>query len=67
MSLQPYQERAVAEEKELRERFDKLVAFIGNQAVFYALPEEDQNLLWRQHYYMAGYLDAIVERIARFK
>jgi hypothetical protein len=61
----PHQERVVAEERELSEKLDRLVAFIGGD-VFRSLDDHDQELLQRQADAMRAYADILGQRIARF-
>lgn len=61
----PHQERVVAESNDLREKMNKLEAFL-NGDVFPTLDREDQQLLRRQSYYMADYFEVLRKRIARF-
>ena len=63
--MQPHQERVVEEEKALREKFDKLNAFLIGDT-FKTVSDQDGDLLRRQHRHMGAYLDVLVERIARF-
>ena len=63
--MQPHQERVVEEEKALREKFDKLNAFLIGDT-FKTVSDQDGDLLRRQHRHMGAYLDVLVERIKRF-
>jgi hypothetical protein len=64
--MEPYQERVVAEKKELDDRLSKLVAFIGG-TVFLALPAAEQIRLADQSHAMQQYSDILGQRIAAFK
>jgi hypothetical protein len=64
-TLQPHQERVVAELRELDEKLVKLKAFFDGK-IFPTLPEEEQDRLVRQHNYMNAYSNVLGERIAAF-
>jgi len=61
----PHQERVVAEEKELSEKFDKLGVFIGSEE-FAALDNIERDLLSQQHDTMREYRSILRSRIERF-
>lgn len=67
-TLQPHQQRVVAEHAELAARLGKLTAFMKHDFgdKFMSLPLEEQDLLQRQHAAMQAYSDILVERIAGF-
>jgi len=64
--MQPHQERVIVERDELKNRLDKLNAFL-NGDVFKALPEIEQSDLLRQEAAMSKYFDALNSRISRFE
>ncbi len=63
--MEPYQERVVAEVKELREKHDALCGFIMTPQ-FDGLPDDERNRLSRQAIYMMKYAQVLDERIAAF-
>lgn len=63
--MRPHQERVIAESNDLREKMNKLEAFIGGEA-FKDLDASDKDLLMRQHVFMGAYLDILRQRIALF-
>ena len=63
--LQPFQQRVVAEKKELDGRLDRLNDFLGSEQ-FKALPERERMLLTQQSHYMLWYSNALGERIKDF-
>lgn len=63
--MQPYQDRVVTELNELRDRLDKLLAFIDDTETN-ALPEQDRKLLILQGASMATYIFILEQRIDRF-
>ena len=63
--LQPHQLRVVNENNELVYKLSKLSAFMKTD-YFKTLPLEECMRLARQHDYMMGYHDVLVERIATF-
>ncbi len=63
--MEPYQERVVAEKKELDERLSKLDAF-GRTDFFGKLPPDEQGRLNRQHSIMESYSAVLGERISAF-
>jgi hypothetical protein len=66
--MEPYQERVVAEKKELDEKLAKLKAFCfddGNKT-FNTLSSEERNRLERQFDAMQVYAGILDERIAAF-
>ena len=65
MALLPHQIRVVAEKRELDERLQRLVAFMGT-ATFAELPEAEQARLTRQRDLMAQLSMVLGERIAAF-
>lgn len=62
----PHQQRVIEEEKELKNRLDKLQEFIVNSDVFKQLPPIEQNLMNQQYYHMKLYWALLQERISRF-
>ena len=64
--MEPYQERVIAEEKELRERVNKLNIFINSED-FPKLAKEDQLLLVKQLAYMEAYGSTLCTRISMFR
>ena len=65
MTLQPHEERVLAERSELAEKCVKLEAFIVSDA-FKAVDILDRDLLEEQHNAMTVYLAVLDRRIARF-
>lgn len=65
--MQPHQERAVTEKKELDEKIDKLKAFIMENPVFKTLPADEQKRLNRQCDVMIEYSKILGARIEAFK
>lgn len=63
--MQPYQQRAVDEMRDLGEKCDNLAAFILGEA-FKTLPRDEQNRMRRQMAYMTLYLIVLSERVAVF-
>lgn len=63
--MEAYQERVVQEERELREKMQKLEAFFGTE-IFKGLPQDEQKRLNRQYSYMSGYREVLEERILNF-
>ena len=61
----PHQERVIEEEKDLREKFNKLGAFLYGDK-YDSLPDHDKDLLRWQYRHMGAYLDVLVARIKRF-
>lgn len=66
MTLQPHQERVVAERDELTVKTGKLAIFIGGP-VFAGLPGEERDRLFRQLTSMYEYASVLNERIAAFQ
>lgn len=64
-TLQPYQQRVVAECDELAERLERLLAFIASPA-FDCVPTYEQLLLKRQRDIMSDLLTVLRERIEAF-
>jgi hypothetical protein len=64
-TLQPHQQRVVAEKTELDARCEKLAAFI-NGAIFQTMPEAERTRLERQHTLMTELSAILGERIAAF-
>lgn len=60
--MEAYQERVVAEKKELDERHSKLKAFLET-SVFCALPSQERQLLREQAEVMRQYSDILTRRI----
>ena len=65
MSLQPHQERVVAEKTELSDKLSKLLAFFQSP-IFSTLSEAEQSRLRNQARFMDGYSAVLAERIAAF-
>lgn len=63
--MQPHEERVVAESNDLRQKIDKLSAFIGGN-IFNKLDLEDRDLLVAQRVFMDAYFGILRQRIARF-
>lgn len=63
--LQPHQERAIQEQKDLSEKIQKLEIFFKGD-VYRTLPQEDQDDMSDQHIYMCLYLSKLNARISRF-
>ena len=63
--MEAYQERVVAEKKELDEKISKLEAFIQSYR-FVDISEDDQDLLPRQLKAMREYASILGERIFGF-
>jgi hypothetical protein len=64
--MQPYQERVVAEKKELNEKIDKLKAFIVESPIFKTLSADEQRRLNRQYDVMVEYSSILGARIEAF-
>lgn len=63
--MQPYQERVLAEKRELDERLSKLRAFTKTET-FRTLPVADRGLLYDQEEVMSELSRILANRIARF-
>lgn len=63
--MPPHQQRVVAEEADLRNRYEKLCAFIGTD-IYEALDKFERQRLMAQGLAMNGYLEVLVERIKHF-
>lgn len=63
--MEPFQQRVIQEADEVKDRLNKLGAFL-NTAAYAELDSEDQSLLWHQHKAMAEYHNILEQRIARF-
>ena len=61
-----FQERVVAERKELYEKCEKLNAFIANSPIFKTLPTDEQVRLRMQLLVMNQYGSILAERIVEF-
>ena len=61
----PHQERVIEEEKDLREKFNKLGAFLYGYK-YEQLLDHDKDLLRWQYRHMGAYLDVLAARIKRF-
>lgn len=61
----PHQERVVTEANDLREKLNKLSAFIGGD-IFKKLDMEDRDLLIAQRVFMDAYFGILRQRIDRF-
>ena len=64
--MQPHQERVVNELNELKEKREKLGAFIAASPVFTSLPIDEQSRLRRQFDIMISYEGVLQERIDYF-
>jgi len=64
-STEPWQERVIAERKELLIRYERLVAFLSSDGAK-ALDGEVRHLMNRQSVHMLEYLSILDQRIARF-
>lgn len=64
--MQEFQQRVVTEETELKDKIDKLTAFLPT-GIFRRLPEEEQGRLREQLDYMTKYDGVLVRRIAAFQ
>ena len=58
-----FKERLIQEQSDLNEKIEKLKAFIDGNEIFKTLPEEQQNLLHKQFYYMDCYKRVLIRRI----
>lgn len=65
-TLKPFQQRVVDEHTELKDKHEKLIAFIGTQT-YLDLPAPEGDRLWRQSIAMGEYLSILAERIAAFE
>lgn len=61
-----FQDRVIAEEKDLRDKCDKICAFINGNVQFNKLSVEEQADLKDQYEHMRDYLAVLVRRIRRF-
>ena len=61
-----HQDRVVAERDELRDRREKLAAFIGSNPIFATIPEDERVRLRKQLEVMSQYEQILNERIANF-
>lgn len=64
--MNEWQLRVIEETNELTARLVKLTAFLGTPAGA-KLGETDRALLWDQHYHMAAYLKALIDRQASWE
>jgi hypothetical protein len=64
--MEAFQERVVAEQRELGEKIDKLKAFIMESPTFKTLPVAEQQRLNRQCDAMLEYFNILGERITAF-
>jgi hypothetical protein len=66
--VQPHQERVLVEKKELDEKLDKLLDFIGagKGPVYAKLVTEERERLTTQARIMREYSDVLADRIAAF-
>ena len=66
--MQPYQDRVITELHEVRERLDKLLAFIHDTETdtFKNLPDQDRKLMILQGASMATYIFILEQRVDRF-
>ena len=63
--MEPHVERMLIEHKELKEKVEKLDAFIGTNPIFKRLSEEEQRDMRLQFRAMMIYLDVLMTRIRR--
>lgn len=63
--MQPHEQRVVAERDDLKERFEKLEAFLDGD-IFRNMTVRDRTLLRRQYGHMEGYLKMLDLRIKYF-
>ena len=61
-----FQERVIAERKDLYEKCEKLNAFITNSPIYKTLPIDEQVRLRMQLLVMTQYAQILAERIAEF-
>lgn len=66
MSMQPYQQRAIDEKKELDDRLEKLNSFITSSPIYSGLDAAEKGRLERQRNIMTGYSNVLRERIEAF-
>jgi hypothetical protein len=64
--MQDWQNRVVEESDELVEKLNKLSNFIDSKE-YDALPNREQDLLFKQHRLMREYADVLAERLRGFK
>lgn len=64
--MKPYQERVVAEKKDLEEKIDKLHTFISSDE-WKDVDLREKDRLLRQVHHMTKYASVLGERIAAFK
>jgi hypothetical protein len=64
--IKPHEQRVVEERTQLRERLQKLGAFIDSGPTFHLLRQIDAALLVRQRTAMTDYLNVLDQRVARF-
>lgn len=62
----PHEQRMLSEHTELRERREKLLAFIRENQLFQTLPTEEQQLMIEQQNHMSRYEEVLARRINRF-
>jgi hypothetical protein len=65
ITMQPHQERVVAEMKELDEKIVKLDTF-RHSPIYDTLPDAERDRLTRQYAHMKDYSNVLAERIAAF-
>lgn len=66
ISMQEYQQRVVAEYRELEEKANSLYVFLATSKTFEQLPQAEQELLKMQYYTMQVYSGILAQRIAKF-
>jgi hypothetical protein len=64
--MEPHQLRVVVERDELKDKLDKLNAFINSDKFTELVETEEQHRLMRQANLMSSYLDVLNERILNF-
>lgn len=64
--MEAWQDRVIAEKRELDEKIVKLAEFISGNASFDVLPTEERGLLRAQRDTMLDYSDILKQRIDRF-
>ena len=64
--VQPHQQRVVQERLELKDRLDKLLAFIATNPQYTALDAQECKRMVRQSEVMKEYIAILDERVAAF-
>ena len=63
--METYVDRLAAEFEELKEKTEKLRAFIWDGEIFETLPRPDQALMIEQHAVMRQYTEILITRLGR--